>query len=397
MRKFTCLLLCIIILLCSAACQSPDTPSTQLPPSTPAPSSSTSNTDDPPLQTLYALSVPNQAEYQYSEDGAVIFEYAYQHIQLHTPDQSISDKIILDFLTRVDQTRSNADAIAEQALADYTGTKNWSPYKYHIYYSPTRVDGGIISMFGTRTTYTGGLHPEQSCVSVSYDAASGTSLTLGSILNHVDNKQDLCNLVLEELEKVNYQYSLFDGYESVVAERFAADESTDEAFYFTDSGLCFFFAPYELAPFSTGIISVEIPYSKLPGILSDAYFPDEYQPSTGTLIAEKVGDTDVSSFTQLIETSLDPEGERVLFYSDKSIQKLTITHGSWTPDGLYFIPDHIVFSTTGVSSDRAIIIRMSIPDVLPNLMVSYETQNHKESFYIYMSGEDGSILLLPVE
>ena len=136
-------------------------------------------------------------------------------MQLHIADQNIADRITLDFLTRVDRTRANADIVAQQAKDSYDGNTGWLPYKYHIYYSPTRIDHGIVSLFGTRTTYTGGLHPDQSGLSVSYDIANGEYLTLGSILNHVDNKEDICELVLEKLESLDFQYSLFDGYEEV--------------------------------------------------------------------------------------------------------------------------------------------------------------------------------------
>lgn len=397
MQRITTIVLCVLLILSMSACQPSKNPSVETTPGPSVPSTPTENAEDAPLHTFYALSVPDEIEYLHHENGTVIFEYAYQHIQMHIADQNVADKITLDFLNRVDSTRENAEMIAQLAQANYDSSANWSPYKYHIYYSPTRVDQGIISLFGTRTTYTGGMHPEQSCLSVSYDAANGDYLTLGSILNHVDNKEDLCDLVLEKLDEVDYQYSLFDGYENVVEERFMADESTDEAFYFTNSGLCFYFTPYELAPFSTGIITIEIPYSELPGILNDAYFPDEYQPSTGTLIVESIDQPDTGTFAQLMEVVIHPQGEQVLLYSDKTIRNLTITHGSWTPDGLYYLPDYVIFSATGVSADKAIAIRLSIPEILPNLMVSYETMNGTENFYISKNGENGSIQLLPTE
>ncbi len=396
MQKIIGIVLCVLLALSMAACQpakAPSAPPTHTPTSPPT----TENTEDAPLHTFYSLSVPAEIEYLYHENGTLLFEYAYQHIQMQIADQNVADKITLDFLNRVDSTRSNAEAISQQSRLNYDGSDLWSPYKYHIYYSPTRVDQGIISLFGTRTTFTGGMHPEQSCLSVSYDVANGDYLTLGSILNHIDNKEDLCDLVLEELDKLDYQYSLFDGYENAVLERFAADESTDENFYFTNSGLCFYFSPYELAPFSTGIITVEIPYSELPGILNDAYFPDEHQPSTGKLIAENVDKADTGTFAQLMEVVLHPQGEQVLLYSDKTVRNVTITCGSWTPDGLYFLPDYVVFSATGVSADKAIVIRLSIPEMLPNLMLSYETIDETKQFYISKSAEDGSVLLLPVE
>lgn len=396
MRKFLILLLCVILTLTLAACkpansnQPSETPSQTLSPVI-------DNPVDAPLHTFYAISVPAMTEYLTHNDGTQLFEYSYQHIQMQIADQAVADKITLDFLTRIDSTRANADMVAQQAQANYTAGANWSPYKYHIYYSPTRVDQGIISLFGTRTTYTGGMHSDQGCLSVSYDVATGDYLTLGSILNHVDNKQDLCELVLDKLEALDYQYSLFDGYENVVTERFMADESSDEAFYFTNTGLCFYFAPYELAPYATGIITIEIPYGELPGILNDAYFPDEYQPSSGKLLIEASEDANASSFAQLMEVVIHPEGEQVLLSSEKTVRNLTITKGTWTPDGLYYLPDYVIFNATGVSADQAINIRLSVRETLPDLMISYESNGKTEKFYMHKNTADGTIQLLPVE
>ncbi len=397
MQKILGIVLCIVFVLCMTACQVSNGPSAQATPNPSILPSSPNSGEDAPLQAFYAISTPAETEYLYHENGTVLFEYAYQHIQIQIADALVSDKIALDFLSRIDSTRANADMIAHQAEVSYDGTSAWSPYKYHVYYSPTRVDQGVISLFGTRTIFTGGVHPEQSCLSVSYDATNGNYLTLGSILSHVDKKADICDLVLEELNKVYYQYALFDGYEDVVQERFLVDESTDEAFYFTNTGLCFYFSPYELAPFSTGIVSIEIPYAKLPGILNDAYFPDEYQPSTGVLIAEHAEFADTALFSQVMEIVLHPQGEQVLLYSDKTVRYLAITKGSWTPDGLYFQPDYVIFRATGVSAQKAAAIRMTIPEILPELMVSYETSDGTKNFYISKNGENGSIMLLPAE
>lgn len=396
MQRIIATALCLLLMLSLAACQSSNSPLETAPPSS-KPGVVPEGNTDAPLHTFYAVSVPSQVEYLYNEEGILLFEYAYQHIQMHIADPAVSDRITLDFLNRVDSTRENANTIAQQAKDNYDGSVNWSAYKYHVYYSPTRVDQGIISLFGTRSSYTGGLHPDQGGMSVTYDAANGEYLTLGSILKHVDNKEDVCSLVLDHLEDLDYQYSLFDGYENIVKDRFNTDESIDEAFYFTSTGLCFYFAPYELAPFSTGIVTVEIPYNELSGILNDAYFPDEYQPSTGKLIAENAEDADISKFEQLMEVVLHPQGKQVLLYSDRTVRGLTITSGSWTPDGLYFLPDYVIFSATGVSNEKAIIVRMAIPDMLPELMVSYETADGVENYYLSKNSETGFISLLAVE
>ena len=98
-----------------------------------------------------------------------------------------------------------------------------------------------------------------------------------------------------------------------------------------------------------------------------------------------------------MELVLQPEGEEVILYSDKSVRNIKITSGSWTPDGLYFLPDYVIFSATGVSNEKAIILRMSIPDIHPDLMVSYETVDGMQDYYFLKNNETGAIALLSVE
>ena len=127
MRKVLCFLFFLIFMLSAAACTaSSGDPSLSTPGDT-APPATSGNAEDAPLHTLYAISVPSEVETLSADNGTVLFEYAYQHIQVHLPDQNVSDKITLDFLTRVDSTRENATAISLQAQEAFINSTNWSP------------------------------------------------------------------------------------------------------------------------------------------------------------------------------------------------------------------------------------------------------------------------------
>jgi hypothetical protein len=86
------------------------------------------------------------------------------------------------------------------------------------------------------------------------------------------SKEDFITIILEKLSQIAEESDLFQGYEDGVRSRLGGDENLYEDFYFTSTGLCFYFAPYEIAPYASGIITVEIPYSELTGLIYDGYF-----------------------------------------------------------------------------------------------------------------------------
>ena len=57
----------------------------------------------------------------------------------------------------------------------------------------------------------------------------------------------------------------------------------------------------------------------------------------------------------------------------------------------------MIFRSSGVSNEKAIIIQVQIPDMLPDLMVSYETVDGTQNFYLSRNAETGAVSLLAVE
>ena len=245
--------------------------------------------------TLLAVSVPTVTEATKDDDGTVVFEYTYQYMSLVHEKPDVADKIILDFLNRVDATRTHAETVAQSAKNAYTGnSSNWIAYLYHLTYSPTRIDSAVLSLFGNNAVYSGAVHPERACVSASYDMVTGDVLTLASIMAKDAKTEDICNLVLENLAARKKELYLYPGYENTVKQRFTTDPSIDEAWYFSPSGLCFYFAPYEIAPYSSGVVTVEIPYEKLTAILHTAYLPAVRQNVQGVVSISSFDDIDLT-------------------------------------------------------------------------------------------------------
>ncbi len=392
MKNRVCALLAVFLLFSLAGCQPPKE---AVPSPIPSPTAQTGPGE--PFANVFTVTLPLTTESHQAEDGTVLFEYTYQHIQLNIADQPVADKITVDFLNRIDQTRKDANLLFAQANRDYTGSPSWTPYLMQVMYSPMRIDSGIISLFGINTLFSGGVRPDRIVTAANYNMITGEVLTLGSILSHIDQKSKLCDLIISELNSSDYMYSLYEGYEDTIRNRFNQDESKDEDFYFTPSGLCFYFAPYEIAPYASGIISVEIPYLKLVGILDDPFFPDEYRTTIGVLKAELANDENQAQFSHISDATLSHQGIKILLHADAPVGNVQVHSGSWTEDGLYFMPECTVVASTGVSNTQAIVLQADIPDTLPNLIVSYDVAGKSVSFYLTQSSEDSSILLLPVE
>jgi len=419
MKRYTAVLLAVIMLLGLAACGKAQVqptatttiPTTTAPTVTTAPATTvyatettpaTEETTVPPETTeaeisqipMISAALPANTEYFILEDGTQIFSYQYQYLQTVMPDPGVADKIVLDFQTRQDNFRDNADDITASAEVDYKGQDNWTPYFFNVLYSPTRVDAAVLSLYGTRVSFSGHAHPERNCVSANYNMITGDVMTLGSILTGADAADDLAALLIEAIDQVREEKNIPVGYADTIENRFSADISYDEAWYFSTEGLCFYFSPYEIAPYSSGTITVTIPYEKLVGVLEDGFFPAERSTAIGTVTATRWSDTDRNSLTQITEVILDREGEMVFLYTDKQVYDVFVEFGSWNEDGTQFTAEYTAFATPTLTPGDAVMLQTSIPDVMPTLRLTYLTGDTTVVQYISQSGEDGSIILL---
>lgn len=348
----------------------------------------------PEQAPMAAVSLPVSTTQSYTEDDVLLFTYKCQTISLIIPDSEIEDKVILDFQNRLDDFSSSAQELNDQAKKDRQTKADWKPYFYNILYNPTRIDLSVLSLFGTSTSWSGGAHPTHNCTSANYDLITGDVLTLGSILTHEDALEELCVILTGEVAEIKAEKFIVSDYEKIIRSRLIGNESYNEAWYFDNSGLNFYFSPYEIAPYSSGIITVTIPYEKLTGIIEDKYFPPETDVATGMIRATRQADTDLSAFTQIAEVILDKEGEMVFLSTDRSVHNVTVQTGTWNEAGTEFTVECTVFAAPILTPGDAAMVQLSITDTMPNVRISYESNGELIEEFISQSGEDGTILLL---
>ena len=362
MKKLITISLCFLILL--AGCADNTEITGTIPPIIPEEIIST--TEDETMTALAAVTVPANTESYCLEDGTEIFSYTAQHMNLIFPNAAVADKVTLEFLNRVDATKSEADSILSVAQIEYGDTDNWFPYFYRVLYSPTRIDQGVLSLFGTQNSYNGSIHGGLSGISVSYDMATGDVLTLGSIMHQNATKDDFINLVCEKLKDIASVYYLFDDFEIGVHARLGGDENLYEDFYFTKTGLNFYFSPYEIAPYASGIITVEIPYEELAGLIYDGYFPDERESIQGNMKSATFMSTDMTQFNNMAEVMLSNENELYVVYPEGTVEDVTITMPG---DGMS-IPDYTIFAASEMSDRDAIVLNVPA-ETIHDIVISY--------------------------
>ena len=382
MRKVLLLLLALCMLVSLFGCRAPsnnstnDTGASTTTPNTPS-------TPSIPQADLISVAVPVITETTKADDGTTLFSYTYQNIHLTMPEADIADKIIVDFLNRIDKTRSAAESLSNAAKAAYVPGKNWNPYQYQITYSPTRIDYNVLSMFGSNTSYNGASHPEAINVSVNYDLVSGNVLTLGNILTETATVDALYACVIDSLRTQEKDKFLYIGYEDAVKSRFSIHFSDDTAWYFSQNGLCFYFSPYEIAPYSSGVVIAEVPYSKLSGILNDAYFPPEREAHEGVVSLFPATEENLEKFTQFSELILDEKADSFLLYTDTAVYDVVIETATYSSIKSEYEPQHTVFACGSLTPGDAIHIQAATSADSDILILTYRSGTSVFSSHIF--------------
>lgn len=399
MKNTLLILLTISILLSFSGCSLPVSNDFQAA-STSTENKLSSTTTEPPAEEfeqkdMIAVSLPVINKAEQAEDGTTIFRYSYRNMSLIVPDPEVADKVIVDFLNRIDQTADHASQILNAAKSAYAGSSQWTPYLCQISYDPMRIDPGVLSLMGSYATYSAAAHPESSYLSVNYDLVTGNVLSLDDILTDASATDTLYPYIIQALNLQKAEKFLYEGFEDTVKGQFDCNSASVDCWYFSQTGLCFYFSPYEIAPYASGVITVEIPYDKLTGILNDAYFPSETECGSSNVTVETFNEQDSGKFTQFSEVVLDSSSNKILLHTDGAVTHVQIETGSWNADGTVFTPAQTVFSAYSLTPGDAIMVESALSDTLPNLRVSYNSADGTMIYYIALNGNQPVLVAEP--
>lgn len=403
MKRMLCLIMAVMLFFtgCQLSLEAPTTEETAVaqtqtdPADVPMTTPEETTAETEPViyeqQTMYAISMPIIQETVCDDDGTVIFQHNHQDMHLVIPDKDVADCIIVDYLNRMDEISKLVEGFAENAQSQYSSSDVWIPHYYDIYYNPTRIDSEVLSLFSTGSSYTGS-RPVQTCSALNYSMLTGDVLTLGSILRHIDSKALLVDLVIEKADAIYTDAQLFSDYTDYITERFEKEESFDEDWYFSDTGLCFYFSPYEIAPYSSGIITLEIPYDELTGIIAAEFFPPEEEPMYGMICEQSLAEADMDHYTQVARISLAETEEQYLLYADGAISDIRIEVCSGGEDDSVFIPLCTVLSSSTLTPNDGIVIQPPAAEDKLILRISYRSGEERYFIFLTQAGLNGPLL-----
>lgn len=399
MKRLLAALMVLCLALACVGCgiaSAPDHTSTSGSGTTPDDLVTTPTTDpyhsDQLQQPMHAISMVNVSENTYADNGTVIFTNSYQKIGLILNGKDSQSVIAADLDRRTSAFLSDHADIISMAQNHYAmGPMDWYPYFTDISYTPTRIDQTVMSLFCNYSVYYGGVHPTYVTDSVTYDLSTGNALKLGDILVDTCTSADLCTLV--ETALAPDADALFFDYQDWLQDIFSVDLNKITNWYFSRTGLCFHFAPYAIAPYSSGTIIATIPYEQLEGILQEEFFPKSLENSNGSLYAEVFLPDDTERFAFLAEVKLVPDGTSVLIHPDATVTDVRIESGEWSSDGSRFIPVSTVFAADSIGISNGIVITANLHTDAPTLRLIYSSGGQEVSAFIVYDEAGDSILL----
>lgn len=394
MKKFLAILICTTLLFGISACkQTPATDAASAPSTdttaadiqtTPVPPS----TDEPSAiyeAPMVAVSLPIITESEIV-DAKEIFRYTYQDVTVSLPDAEVAQAISLDLLNLIDKTSDSAAKIRESAIEDYSGQKNWYSYHYAILLEPMRLDQNVLSFYGTQTAFDGSPRPSSACISINYNLTTGEPLTLRGILHDDYSADVLCQLIVESLSGYSDSDLFFD-YQQIIEDKFSTNVPV-ESWYFSENGLCFYFAPYEIAPGAAGAVVSEIPFDKLSGLLKDAFFPAEQLNYSGNVVLQPVDDEGaiLKQYTQFAELIDSEQGKKYLLHTDGSVEHLRIQTITDEQQSI------TVFAAAGIGPTDAVVIQALPENLAGKTTVSFRAAG-STVIRTVTEGSDGTLSL----
>lgn len=321
-----------------------------------------------------------------SDDGTTYYRQSLGTATVSSKDERAAERINSSLAELY--VRFGADAEYTRRVAEDQPDGEQIALSYYCAPSVTRCDTRVLSAVFDVSQDIGGIHADSTRTSRSYNADNGSLLTLADIAKNEEQlKTFIKNYVIGLAAGDDYKEGgvsiLFDDFESTINDLVDAGAN----WYFSDGGLVFYANPYDIAPYSRGVLLFEIPYSALAEFIDEGFMPVEYEGENGMLLADDGDKLDRSSLNILGTVTVDEDGQSVVLSAEETVYNVKI-----------YTSGRMLWQRNYLTTDEGVEVKSFIPDAQPSIAVSYELADGTEIVRgIFQSGKDGSILLVDLQ
>ena len=318
-----------------------------------------------------------------SDDGTTYYRQSLGTATISSKDERAAERINSSLAELY--VRFGADAEYTRRVAEDQPDGEQIALSYYCAPSVTRCDTRVLSAVFDVSQDIGGIHADSTRTSRSYNADNGSLLTLADIAKNEEQlKTFIKNYVIGLAAGDDYKEGgvsiLFDDFESTINDLVDAGAN----WYFSDGGLVFYANPYDIAPYSRGVLLFEIPYSALEEFIDEGFMPVEYEGENGMLLADDGDKLDRSSLNILGTVTVDEDGQSVVLSAEETVYNVKI-----------YTSGRMLWQRNYLTTGEGVEVKSFIPDAQPSIAVSYELADGTEIVRgIFQSGKDGSILLV---
>lgn len=318
-----------------------------------------------------------------SDDGTTYYRQSLGTATVSSKDERAAERINSSLAELY--VKFGADAEYTRRVAEDQPDGEQIALSYYCAPSVTRCDTRVLSAVFDVSQDIGGIHADSTRTSRSYNADNGSLLTLADIAKNEEQlKTFIKNYVIGLAAGDDYKEGgvsiLFDDFESTISDLVDAGAN----WYFSDNGLVFYANPYDIAPYSRGVLTFEIPYSALAEFIDESFMPVEYEGDNGMLLADDGDKLDRSSLNILGTVTVDEDGQSVVLSAEETVYNVKI-----------YTSGRMLWQRNYLTTGEGVEVKSFIPDAQPNIAVSYELADGTEIVRgIFQSGNDGSILLV---
>lgn len=321
-----------------------------------------------------------------SDDGTTYYRQSLGTATVSSKDERAAERINSSLAELY--VRFGADAEYTRRVAEDQPDGEQIALSYYCAPSVTRCDTRVLSAVFDVSQDIGGIHADSTRTSRSYNADNGSLLTLADIAKNEEQlKTFIKNYVIGLAAGDDYKEGgvsiLFDDFESTIKDLVDAGAN----WYFSDNGLVFYANPYDIAPYSRGVLTFEIPYSALAEFIDEGFMPVEYEGENGMLLADDGDKLDRSSLNILGTVTVDEDGQSVVLSAEETVYNVKI-----------YTSGRMLWQRNYLTTGEGVEVKSFIPDAQPSIAVSYELADGTEIVRgIFQSGKDGSILLVDLQ